>query len=170
MKWNRSPLPPLTRGGFLTYFCVIAAAMLLAGCGDPPGTPVQQQGTLIVRGVLPGGALADSVHIILDQDTLGYHANPDTLINLWAGTHWLETKTVGYYQDSLAEYLGIPGAVVIDNEQTTVTTCSLTAEIPVAPYVNFKAPGFTCYDLDSNLVCLDSLQGRVVVLYFWSFG
>jgi hypothetical protein len=162
---KRSPLPPLLRGG------LIVLLVTMIGCGDPPQAPMELRGNIIVRGTLPDGNLADSMQITLDDVNLGYSLNnPDTLMNLWAGSHRISVKTYQTYQGSILEYLNIPHMVMVASAQTTVDVCSLTADIPFAPYEGFMAPDFSTYDLDSNLVCLDSLAGKVALLYFWSFG
>jgi hypothetical protein len=149
---------------------VFVTALLFWGCGDPPQAPTEQRGNVIVRGTLPDGNLADSMQITLDDNNLGYHTNPDTLTNLWAGTHRISVKTYQNYQGSILEYLNIPHMVTVGPAQTTVDVCSLTADIPIAPYVGFRAPDFNTLDLDSQIVCLDSLSGKVALIYFWSFG
>jgi hypothetical protein len=176
---RRSPLPPLLRGGCkdssrsalppLIWVGLVVLALLMMGCGDPPQAPTEQRGNVIVQGTLPDGNLADSMQITLDDVDLGYHLNPDTLMNLWAGTHRVSVKTYQNYQGDTLEYLNIPHMVIVGSTLTSVDVCSLTADIPSAPYVGFMAPNFSTYDLDSNLVCLDSLAGKVALLYFWSF-
>jgi hypothetical protein len=164
---KKSPLPPLVRGGYL----FVATALLFWGCGDPPQAPQEQRGQVVVQGTLPDNNLADSMQITLDDVNLGYvHTNPDTLTNLWAGTHRISIKTYQLYQGSVLEYLNIPHTVIVGPALTTVDVCSLTADIPSAPYVGFMAPDFNTYDLDTNVVCRDSLAGKVALLYFWSFG
>jgi hypothetical protein len=129
---------------------------------------VHQQGMLVIRGTMPDGLPADSIHVIFDQDTLGYRPNPDTLFDLKAGTHRVEVKTVDPFLSTL-EYLNIPHNIVINHGQTTTDNCQLTADIPVAPYVGFKAPSFSVTDINSNPVVQNSSLQRVTLLYFFAF-
>ncbi|GEM_PF-1316906 len=149
---------------------LLLIVLLLGGCGDAPTTATDWVGNLQVLGTLQGGQPADSLLISLDGDTLGYLPNPHTFENLIAGEHFLGVYTVARYENDTLEYFCQPKTVSVNPGQTTVAEFSLITDIPESPYPGYVAPDFALYDLDSNLVSLSGLNGKIVLLYFFESG
>ncbi len=147
----------------------IMAVLSLHGCGDPPTTPVEQRGNIEIHGMLlPQNAPADSIFVVLDGDTLGYVPNPHLCAGLYAGKHFVSVKTVALYLADTLEYLSSPAYVTVTAGQTSQAAFSLTTEIPVSPYVGYRAPDFSLCDLNGDTVRLSAQMGKVVLLYFFT--
>jgi hypothetical protein len=141
---------------------LICGAMIMS-CGNPPGSAQVQMGDIEIHATLPpNSTLADSVTVVLDADTLGTFANPHTVYSVVAGSHWLDVR----YSDSVTDYQ-YSDAIIVGSGQTTQANWTLTA---AGAYPGNPAPNFTVYDLDSNLVSLSGLSGKIVLLYFFETG
>ncbi len=73
---------------------LIPALLIIDGCGDSPPdmpTPVPNTGTIVVTGYVqpaPDSTVyTDSIGVILDVDSLGFHVNPCTIDNIPVGFH-----------------------------------------------------------------------------------
>ena len=142
----------------------LTALVLLWGCGDPPNAvPPELRGSLEVEGRLTtDSSLVDSVHIVLDGDSLGYFTHPIIFEDLVAGTHRIDASTeIASGSDTVlySNLLKTRDFAVFENE-TTVATCSLQILV---------APDFSLYDIDTTLVTLSDLEAadEIVVLYFF---
>jgi hypothetical protein len=149
---------------------LLLALVLLAGCGDPPNDPEMWMGSIEVRGQLGATGPADSLHIILDDDTLGYRHNPYTIENVMAGTHQLLIRTVTVVQQDTLVWFCAPHSVVVGHDQKTLAALTLQTNVPVSPHPGCQAPDFALNDLDGNPITLDGLSGEVALLYFFSLG
>jgi len=144
--------------------CAAICAIGLYGCGDPPTNAVEQRGSILVRGILPNDSLADSVNIKLDNEMLGVFLNPHTVVGLYAGKHLLEIGSVQVQDTTTLTYFSAPRLVEVLHNLVTTADFELVAQ---GPYPGNPAPDFELYDLDSNLVSLSGLAGKVVLLYFF---
>jgi hypothetical protein len=139
------------------------------GCGDPPTTPVEQRGNIEIHAtLLPQNTPADSIFVVLDGDTLGYVSNPHLCADLYAGKHFVSVKTVAQYLADTLEYFSTPAYITVQAGQTAQAMFSLTTEIPVSPYVGYRAPDFSLCDLNGDSVRLSQQTGKVVLLYFFT--
>lgn len=168
MRWRASGTSNQCGGG--AWIIVwIAAILCLNGCGDPPTTPVEQRGDIEIYGILlPQNVPADSIFVVLDGDTLGYVSNPHLCTDLYAGKHFISVKTVAPYLADTLEYLSSPAYVTVTDGQTSPAIFSLTTEIPVSPYVGYRAPDFSLCDLNGDTVRLSDQTGKVILLYFFT--
>lgn len=136
---------------------MLAVTILLGGCGDPPASPPEQlRGHLEVVGIMPNDSLADSVQITIDEVLLGTFENPHLCENIVAGTHLVEVNTQEMSDSTLIEYSGAQQVTILP-DSTIQRQFALLG----------LAPDFKLYDLDSNLVSMSSLSGKVVMLYFF---
>jgi hypothetical protein len=137
----------------------------LWGCGDTPSAPEEQVGSIQVYGMLPDSTQAEHIGITLDDIDLGIFDNPHTVEDVQAGLHKLEVMTWDTIApDEIEQYYSMT-FVEVDPQQVSVAELSLTQE---GPFVGNPAPDFSLYDLDSNLVSLSGLEGKVLLLYFFS--
>lgn len=149
----------------LTLLTVIL--IVLWGCGDAPPAPEDQVGSIAVTGLLPDTTLADYISICLDDVDLGIFDNPHTLDNVIAGLHKLEVMTWDTIApDDIDQYYKLD-YITVQPEQVTVAEFTLSQE---GPFVGNPALDFALYDLDSNLVSLDSIDEKIAILYFFSSG
>ncbi|RJP73340.1 MAG: hypothetical protein C4524_14750 [Candidatus Zixiibacteriota bacterium] len=149
---------------------MLLTAALLAGCGDKPTEPDIWTGSIEVRGQLGAGGPADSLHIILDDDTLGYRPYAYVIDEVVAGKHRLLVHTVTCLQQDTLVWFSPPQDVWVEPLQKRLAEFTLQTNLPASPYPGFPAPDFTLADLDSNELTLDSFSGEVTLLYFFSLG
>lgn len=147
---------------------LLGATLFLWSCGDLPTAAVEQRGSIEVGGVLPDNSPADSIHVTLDEDLLGYFPNPHIIENLLVGTYWVEVRTTALYESDTLDYYSELQKVKVSHKQTTIATFPLDTDIPVSPYAGYVAPDFELNDIESNLVSLSGLAGEVVLLYFFT--
>ncbi len=135
-----------------------AMVVLVFGCGDPPTSPpANQTGSLEIRGLLPDGSLPDSLEVVLDDVSWGRFSNPYLCANIAAGTHLVTVSSPVIVDSVMIAYSGAQQVTILPDTilQKDFTLLGL-------------APDFSLYSYDSSLVCLDSLAGKVVLLYFFS--
>lgn len=149
---------------FLLLIVLCFSFWIFVGCGDPPGTaPAELRGSLEIEGRLTtDSSLVDTLHIILDGDTLGYFTHPIILEDLYAGIHRIDASTeIALGSDTVlySNLLKTRDFTVFENEMS-VATCSLQILI---------APDFSLYNIDTTLVSLSDLEeaNEIVVLYFF---
>jgi len=134
--------------------------MILWGCGTPPGSPPEPlRGNLEVAAfTVPDGEYPDSICIALDGDTLGdWFANPHTFSDLFAGTHLVEVSVLKTIDTVEVEYSGAAQAL-IEGDSTQQLEIAMLG----------LAPDFALADFEGDSVWMDSLRGKVVLLYFFA--
>ncbi|MFH1862123.1 MAG: hypothetical protein ABH878_04850 [bacterium] len=158
-----------SRACHISVWLLLPCFVLLNGCGNPPGAPTEQRGSIEAAAVLlPDSVAADSINVILDTQPLGEYSNPCLIENVYAGKHLLEVSAQLILTNDTLEYYGSPQLVEVHPDQKTSTFFALSTDLSVAPYEGYLAPGFELYDLDSNQVSLEGLSGEVVLLYFFT--
>jgi hypothetical protein len=139
------------------FACLAIAGLLLFGCGTPPGAPPEQlRGNILITSVLPSDSLPDSIEILIDEVSWGLFANPHLCEGVVAGMHLVEVLAREITAAETIEYSGAQHVAVLP-DSTVEQQFSLLG----------LAPDFALYDLDSNLVSMSSLLGKVVMLYFF---
>ncbi len=137
-------------------------AVVLCGCGERPTAAPEQLGSIIVTAQLEGTP-ADTMLVILDDDTLGWRDNPDTLYDVSAGNHLVGVSTIAALPTG-GDTLLPPQFQSVAVFPGAISSSSFTLEL------DREAPNFTLVDVLGDTVCLDSLAGQVKILYFFSMG
>jgi len=139
--------------GFLFSSAVLGYAF--AGCGDPPAsTPAPYTGS--IRVLAMDTATIRAIFIDLDDVKLGQHPNPSTLSGIVVGLH----KVLVY-----SELSGGSGTMIeVKRDRVSDVMVWLLAE---GPYVGQTAPKFSVRSIDDQLLDLQQLKGKVVLLAFF---
>lgn len=139
-----------TFGGIL-----LSAPVFLQHCGNPPPVvPAPYTGS--IRILAMDTATIRSISIVLDDVNYGIHPNPYILEGVLIGTHKL------YVADETNA--GTSTTVEVFQDRRSEVAMWLLAE---GPYVGRTAPKFSVRSIDDQVIDLQQLKGRVVLLAFF---
>ena len=141
---------------FVTYGILLTTLTAsVQHCGaPPPAMPEVSYGSL--RIMVMDTAFIRSISFDLDDVKYGKHPNPYVLNNVVVGVH----KLLIYDENAAAS----SNAVEVFQDRQTDITVSLAAD---GPYVGRIAPRFSVKTIDDQILALDGMKGKVVLLAFF---
>ncbi len=140
---------------FIVLACLLAASVFLQRCGSPPpATPDPVTGSIQVMAM--DTATIRSISFVLDDVKYGLHSNPYILNNVVIGVHKL----------FVSDESGIGASTIVEvlRERRSDATVWLLSE---GPYLGRVAPKFTATSIDNQVIDLQQLRGKVVLLAFF---
>ena len=142
---------------FLSLLCIITIVyLLISGCGEtPPDAPPMLAGSIHITAQIDT-TLVDSIEVMVDAEYLGWFANPCLVTDLAVGNHQIAVTK----KDPVSpiDFNSIPKLVAVKANHTSDVTLVLSK---FAPY-------FTLKNLKNEDISLESYQGKVVLLVFYS--
>lgn len=140
---------------FIVLSCLLAASTFLQRCGSPPpATPDPVTGSMQIMAM--DTATIRRISFELDDVKYGLHPNPYILNNVVIGVHKLfVANDSGMAASTMVE--------VLPERRSDATVWLL----PEGPYVGRMAPRFTATSIDNQVIDLQQLKGKVVLLAFF---
>ena len=134
---------------------LISALMFFQHCGNPPPV-VPTPFTGSIRILAMDTAAIRNISVLVDDVNYGLHPNPYILNSVVVGVHKL----------FVADESGTSASAVVEvlREQRSDATVWLLSE---GPYVGRIAPRFTATSIDNQVIDLQQLRGKVVLLAFF---
>ena len=134
---------------------ICAAVLMLQQCGNPPPTmPAPYTGSL--RIVAMDTAAIRMISFDLDDVKYGFHPNP----------YILDDVVIGMHKVYIADESGAGASTIVEvqRDRRSDATVWLLSD---GPYVGRRAPAFTATSIDNQVIDLQQLKGKVVLLAFF---